>query len=937
MSRPAAAPSPATGGARRRIYLVDGSGYIFRAYHALPPMTRADGTPVNAVRGFCAMLQKLLDDTDAEALAVIFDAGSKTFRNELYPAYKAHRPDAPEDLVPQFPLVRDATRAFGRPAIEKDGFEADDLIATYARIGVETGHDVVIVSSDKDLMQLVRPGVTMLDPIKSRMIGEAEVREKFGVGPERVVDVQALAGDAADNVPGVPGIGIKTAAMLIAEYGDLDTLLARAGEIKQPKRRENLLAFADQARLSRELVRLRDDVSVDEDLSSFALTPPDPKVLGPFLAAQEFKSMLARLEQKAGAAADAVAAPRADKPAAQGYVLIDDEMTLAAWIGRARAQGLVALDCETSSLSATRAELIGVSLALAPGEAAYIPLGHRATGAGELALSNTAAPKQIPIAQALTLLRPLLEDAATRKIGHNLKFDLVVLAEACARHAPNTPPLAPVSLDDTMLASFVLDAGRGEHGLKELALSALGERMTTFAEATGGGKTPFAEVPVDRARDYAAADADMTLRLWRLLARRLVTEHMVGVYETIERPLIGPIIEMERAGIRIDPAVLRKLSQRFAERMAELEAIAHKQAGGPFNLGSPKQLGEVLFAQLGLAPGRKGKSGAFSTGADVLEDLAAQGQPLPRTVLDWRLLAKLKSTYADTLVEQVNSATGRVHTSFGMTGAQTGRLSSNDPNLQNIPIRSEEGREIRNAFIAAPGCLLVSLDYSQIELRIVAHVAEETTLIEAFRQGQDIHALTASQVFGVPLQDIDAGFRRRAKAINFGIIYGISPFGLARNLGIDRGEAKAYIDAYFQRYPGIKTYMDSAIGFARALGFVRTIFGRKIHLAGIADKNPSVRGFAERQAINAPIQGAAADIIKRAMARARPALDHAKLQARMLLQVHDELLFEAPAAEVERTIAVMRKVMTDAPLPAARLKVPLVADAGSGRHWGAAH
>jgi DNA polymerase I len=566
-----------------------------------------------------------------------------------------------------------------------------------------------------------------------------------------------------------------------------------------------------------------------------------------------------------------------------------------------------------------------------------VPLGHRSAGAGELALSGAAAPKQIATAAALGLLRPLLEDPAKRKIGHNLKFDLVVLAEAFARHMPKAPPLAPVALDDTMLASFVLDAGRGEHGLKDLAASVLNARMTSFAEATGGGKTPFAEVPVAQARDYAAADADMTLRLWRVLSRRLVTEHMVGVYETIERPLIGPIVEMERAGIRVDPSVLRKLSQRFGERMAELELEAHKHAGRPFNLGSPKQLGEVLFAQLGLAPGRKGKSGAFSTSADVLEDLAAQGQPLPRTVLAWRLLAKLKSTYADTLVEEVNPATGRVHTAFGMTGAQTGRLSSNDPNLQNIPIRSEEGREIRNAFIAAPGYLLVSLDYSQIELRIVAHVAEETALIEAFRQGQDIHALTAAQVFGVPLKDIDASYRRRAKAINFGIIYGISPFGLARNLGIERAEAKAYIDAYFQRYPGIRIYMDRSIAFARAHGFVRTIFGRKVHLAGIGDKNPSVRGFAERQAINAPIQGAAADIIKRAMARARPALDAAGLQARMLLQVHDELLFEAPEAEVEATIAAMRNVMETAPLPAVRLKVPLVADAGSGRHWGAAH
>ncbi|MEZ5670586.1 MAG: DNA polymerase I [Alphaproteobacteria bacterium] len=909
----------------RRIHLVDGSGYIFRAYHALPPMNRPDGTPTNAVFGFTNMILKLVEDTDTDAVVVVFDAARANFRNEIYPEYKAHRPEAPEDLVPQFALIREATRAFGLPCIEMEGFEADDIIATYARQAAARGIEVVIVSSDKDLMQLVTNGVSMLDPIKNRPIHRDEVIEKFGVPPDKVVDVQSLAGDSTDNVPGVPGIGIKTAAQLIAEYGDLDSLLARAAEIKQPKRRESLVEHAEMARISRQLVRLRDDVPVQTPLDAMRLQEPDPATMLAFLREQDFKRTIARLESLLAAQGDETAAAAVDAPVGDvTYELVQTEAALARWIAEAAAAGVVGFDTETTSLDAMRAELVGFSMATAPGRACYVPVGHMA------ALELEQPPEQIPRDRALALLQPLLADPAVLKVGHNLKYDMLLLANLGVRIAP---------LDDTMLLSYVLDAGAHGHGLDELAELHLGHSNIKFSDVAGSGKNQvtFDRVPLDKACDYAAEDADICLRLHGLLKKRLLEERLVTVYETIERPLPQVLVDMEQAGVLVDRVELARLSQRFAEKMDALEQEIHKLAGHPFNIGSPKQLGEVLFDEMGIAGGKKGKTGAYATGADVLEGLAAQGHDLPARVLDWRQVSKLKSTYTDALQDQINPKTGRVHTSYGMAIAQTGRLSSTDPNLQNIPVRTEEGRLIRQAFVAPEGCKLVSLDYSQIELRLLAHVAGIDALKQAFRDGVDIHALTASQVFGVPLAEMDGDTRRKAKAINFGIIYGISAFGLGRNLGIGQGEARAYIDAYFERYPGIRDYMDAMKAACKKAGHVSTIFGRRINIPGINDKNPAMRGFAERQAINAPLQGAAADIIKRAMRRVPKALADARLGGRMLLQVHDELLFEVPEAEIDATIAAMKAVMESAGEPAVTLTVPLVVEAGVASNWAEAH
>ncbi|MSO54796.1 MAG: DNA polymerase I, partial [Rhodospirillales bacterium] len=859
-------------------------------------------------------------------------------RNDLYPEYKAHRPDPPEELIPQFPLVRDATRAFNVAAVDQDGYEADDLIATYARQAAAAGSRVTIVSSDKDLMQLVDDRITMFDAVKNREIGRAEVIERFGVGPEKVVEVQALAGDSTDNVPGVAGIGVKTAAELIKIYGDVETLLARAHEIKQPKRRQALIDEADAARLSRKLVELCCDVPVLVPLADLAVKPRDNEQLLKFLRAQAFKSLIARIESRVEAGArpktplaatatasmsDAAAVPAvaADR---SNYELVQDVTRLKAWVQAAKAQGYVAVDTETTALDSMRAELVGVSLALEPGRACYIPLGHKPPAG--LALDGAQALQQIPLAEALAILEPLLEDAAVLKIGQNIKYDMQILAQ----HGIAVGPV-----DDTMVLSFVLDGSLHGHGMDELALLHLGHTTIKYSDVTGTGKAQvtFDFVPLDKARDYSAEDADVTLKLHKLLKRRLVAESMVTVYETLERPLIPILERMERHGITVDARELKRLSGDFGTRMAGLETEIHKLVGQTFNLGSPKQLGEVLFDKMGLAGGRKTKTGAWGTDADVLDDLAAQGHVLPAKILEWRQLAKLKSTYADALIEQINPQTGRVHTSYSMAAASTGRLASTDPNLQNIPVRTEEGRKIRHAFIATKGHTLISADYSQIELRLLAHVADIETLKEAFRQGADIHALTASQVFGIPLDKLDAATRRSAKAINFGIIYGISPFGLARQLGIGQGDAKRYIEAYFERYPGIRDYMDRTKKIAREQGFVTTPFGRKCHMPGIADKNPARRNFAERAAINAPLQGGAADIIKRAMVRIPDALVAAKLAARMLLQVHDELIFEVPDAEVEATGALVKAIME----AAATLTVPLVVDVGSGTHWDEAH
>jgi DNA polymerase I len=920
--------------APKHVYLIDGSGFIFRAFHALPPMNRHDGTPTNAVYGFTQMLMKILEDTDADCLAVIFDAARKTFRNDIYPAYKAQRPEPPEELIPQFELVREAVRAFNVPAIDMPGFEADDIIATYARMAKEAGADVTIVSSDKDLMQLINDKVSMFDAMKNQKIGAPEVVAKFGLGPDKVVEVQALAGDSTDNVPGVPGIGVKTAAQLLAEYGDLETLLSRAGEIKQPKRRQTLLDNADMARISLQLVRLRADVPVEHPLADFVRREVDLDALIPFLKEQDFKTILARIEAKHGAAPSDQAAAAPDETE---YELVQDTAALAKWIDAAAEAGYVAVDTETTSLDATRAELVGVSLAVRPGRACYIPLGHRAgNGQGALDLggagkeSAARAPKQIRLKDAVDALRPILADPGVLKIGQNIKYDSLVLS----RHGVDVGPV-----DDTMLMSFVLDGGAGKHNMDDLADRHLGHKTIKFADVAGSGKSQvtFDYVPLDKACDYAAEDADVTLRLHQLLKPRLLAEHMVTVYETIERPLIPVLAALERKGVLVDPAALRALSRDFAQRMGAMEDEIYKLAGETFNIGSPKQLGEILFDKLGMPGGGKTKTGAYKTDQDVLEDLAASGHDLPAKVLEWRQIAKLKSTYTDTLVEQINPDTGRIHTSYAMAGAQTGRLSSTDPNLQNIPIRTEEGRKIRQAFRAREGCKLVSLDYSQIELRIVAHMARIEALVEAFHAGADIHALTASQVFGIPMEGMDPSIRRKAKAINFGIIYGISPFGLARQLGIEQREARAYIDAYFAKYPGIREYMDSVRTQCRKTGRVETLFGRRIHLPGINDKNPARRGYAERQAINAPIQGTAADIIKRAMIRVPGMLREKKLDADMLLQVHDELLFEVPEKQVDETIGAVRAVMEGAAGPSVTLAVPLVVDAGVGDNWDQAH
>jgi len=927
----------------KHVFLIDGSGFIFRAYHALPPMTRPDGTPVGAVYGFTAMLLKLVEDTDADHIAVIFDRARKTFRSDIYPEYKAHRPPAPDDLIPQFELVRDATRAMGLKAVDMEGFEADDLIATYARQAREQGADVTIVSSDKDLMQLVGDGVMMFDAMKNRKIGPDEVLEKFGVGPDRVIDVQALAGDSADNVPGVEGIGVKTAAQLINEYGDLESVLANAENIKQPKRRERLMSQADNARVSKELVTLRLDVPIEVPLDDFDVVKPDVGTLLTFLREMNFKSLVSKVEArgvsigdngKAGnVKADQAApgsAPAVAMPTAKAeFELVQTESALMPWIAAAMEAGVVAVDTETTSLNAMSAQLVGVSLCVTPGRACYIPLTHKGSEAqGDLLGGDggSEAPEQIPLARALELLKPMLEDPGVLKVGQNIKYDLLVLSRYDVAVSP---------VDDTMVLSYVLESGLHGHGMDELARLHLGQETIKFKDVAGSGKAQvtFDHVELDKALDYAAEDADVTMKLFKMLKPRLATGHMVTVYETLERALIPVLVKMERQGIKVDATELKRLSDDFAKRLGDLEVEIHELAGEAFNIGSPKQLGEILFDKMGIEGGKKGKTGAYATGAEILEGLAADGHELPAKVLDWRQLAKLKSTYTDALIGQINVDTGRVHTSYSMAATSTGRLASSDPNLQNIPIRTEEGRKIRKAFIAEPGHKLLSADYSQIELRLLAHVADIPQLRDAFHADLDIHAMTASEVFGVPIEGMDPMVRRRAKAINFGIIYGISAFGLARQLDISRGEASDYIKAYFERFPGIRTYMDDTKAFASEHGFVTTLFGRKCHMGGINDKNPMRRGFSERAAINAPIQGGSADIIKRAMVSLGGALDDAGLSARMLLQVHDELIFEVAEAELEATRALVKEVMESA----ATLDVPLVVDTGIGDNWDEAH
>ena len=979
------------------VFLVDGSGYIFRAYHALPPLTRkSDGLQVNAVLGFCNMLWKLLRDMKPEDkpthLAVVFDKSEKTFRTEMYKEYKAHRPDVPADLIPQFPLIREAVLAFDIPSLEQAGFEADDLIATYAREASEAGARCSIVSSDKDLMQLVNDCVTMYDTMKDRRIGRDEVIEKFGVPPEKVIEVQALIGDTSDNVPGVPGIGVKTAAELIGEYGDLETLLKRAGEIKQDKRRQTLIDNAELARVSKKLVTLDQHVKLDVPMADLAVHEPEYKHLVAFLKAMEFSTLTRRVAEfgeidagqiepdqklrnsaapaatsgtlfpdapqqaKKGSAKPSASSKGASAPGDAGlgspqafatarreeaskakidrskYETVRTVERLKAWIARATDIGVVAFDTETNSLDPMQAELCGFSLSVGPNEACYVPLMHRQGGDGGNGglFAGEIAPDQIKEKDALKLLKPLLEDVSVLKVAQNLKFDAQIFG---------VRGIEVRASDDTMLMSYVLDAGRSSHGMDPLSERYLNHKPIAFSEVAGSGKgqVTFDCVPIEKASEYAAEDADVTLRLWNVLKPRLAAEHMSSVYETLDRPLVNVLARMERRGISIDRQVLSRLSGEFAQRAAGLEAEIQELAGQPVNPGSPKQLGDVLFGKLGLPGGTKTKTGAWATGASLLEDLAEAGHALPQKILDWRQVSKLKSTYTDALPNYVNPRTHRVHTSYALAATTTGRLSSSEPNLQNIPVRNEEGRKIRRAFIADKGHKLVSADYSQIELRLLAEIADIGTLKKAFKDGLDIHAMTASEMFGVPIKDMPGEVRRRAKAINFGIIYGISAFGLANQLGIPREEAGAYIRKYFERFPGIRDYMERTKKTCREQGYVTTVFGRKCHYPRITASNPSERAFNERAAINAPIQGSAADIIRRAMVRMDDALNAAKLSAQMLLQVHDELVFEVLDDEVARTIAVVRRIMVDAPHPAVQWSVPLQVDAKAAHNWDEAH
>jgi DNA polymerase-1 len=916
------------------LYLIDGSGFIFRAFHALPPMTRSDGTPVNAVLGFVNMLIRLLTEFGVARIAVVFDAKGDSFRNAFYPEYKANRSAPPDELIPQFGLIREATEAFCLPQVELDGYEADDLIATYTRLAVEQGEEVVIVSSDKDMMQLVGPGVTMFDPIKYKPIGPAEVMEKFGVAPDRVVDVQALAGDSTDNVPGVPGIGVKTAAQLITEFGDLETLLARAGEIKQPKRRESLIQFAEQARVSRRLVLLDAYSPPPLPLDELKVHEPDQEKLIAFLVKQEFRTTLARVQSRlreSGELAERASvdetAPAAPPPPSERYELVTDLAALDRWLALAAATGQLAFDVHTDVEQPVACQVIGIALAVAPGRACYIPLGHGAAAAGaQLGLDESAAPTQPPLGDTLARLKPALADPGILKIGHNAKFDMQALACLGVQVGP---------VDDTLLLSYVLDGSSQDHALPALAERALGLKARSLVELTGAGRAAlsFAELSPEAAMPYAAEQVDLMLRLRNALRQRLIVERQVTLYERIDRPLVPIVARMEQAGIKVDRTILAGLAQRFGERLQSLEGLIFAMAGRPFNIGSPKQLGEVLFGEMKLPAGAKVKTGGWSTHADILEPLAEQGFEIARLVLDWRAISKLKSTYADALVGEIQGNTGRVHTSFALAATNTGRLSSIDPNLQNIPIRTEDGRMIRTAFVAEPGNVLLSVDYSQIELRLVAEIAGIAALKQAFLDNVDVHALTASQVFGVPMEQMTRDIRAKAKAINFGIIYGISGFGLGQQLGVGAREAGDYIKQYLERFHELRVYMDETKSYARAHGYVLTLAGRKCYMPGIGNKIPSVRAAAERQAVNARIQGTAADIIKRAMIRVDRALTHAGSPARMLLSVHDELVFEVPEDEAEPTA----KLVTAEMEAAASLGVPLVAEARWGKSWADAH
>lgn len=919
------------------IFLVDGSGYIFRAYFAMAKanMTNPEGTPVGAVYGFTNMLHKLLNDLDAPYLAVIFDAARANFRYDIYDQYKANRDEPPEDLIPQFPMFRETCDAFGIPAIEMEGYEADDLIATYAKIAVAQGKKVTIVGTDKDLMQLVNGDVRMYDPMKGVYITAKEVEEKFGVSPDKVVDVQALAGDSVDNIPGVPGIGVKTAAQLINEFGDLDTLLERAEEIKQQKRRESLIEYADAARMSRQLVKLADDVAVPFKLEELKAHDPDTSKLVPYLQKQGFKSLLSRLGQSTDIAE---AAPQESASttgssndnevmppvSSNTYALINDMDTLQAWITKAYETGVLSVDTETTSLTPAKAKLVGICLSYRVGVGGYIPIGH--VQEMDLLGENTDDTPQLKLDDVIKALKPVLEDDSVLKIAHNAKYDWQILK----KHGID---MAPV--DDTMLISYTLDGHTHGHGMDALSAEFIGHEPIKYEEVAGKGKNQmtFDKIAIPDALNYAAEDAEITMRLHKIFKPRLAQEQMCAVYEDIERPLVPVIGQMELHGIKVDPAILKKMSNDFAKKLVELEEQIHKEAGTQFNIASPKQIGEILFDQMGLEGGKKTKTGQWSTDVEVLEMLAAQGHEFVQNILDWRGLAKLKSTYTDALQEEINPATGRVHTSYHMTGTSTGRLASSDPNLQNIPIRTEDGRKIREAFIAEDGHVLLSVDYSQVELRLAAEMAGVEALKKAFADGVDIHALTAARVFGVPESEVTPDLRRQAKAVNFGIIYGISGWGLAKQLGCTPKDANDFINRYLTTFSEIQTYMEDKKEEARKFGYVKTLYGRKCYTPYINAKIPAQRSGAERAAINAPLQGTAADIMKRAMIKIPRVLAEKNLSAKMLLQVHDELIFEVPEKELEETSAVVKETMETV----SKLSVPLIAEAGSGHSWAEAH
>jgi len=928
---------------QKHIYLVDGSTYIFRAYHALPPLTRkSDGFPVGAISGFCNMLDKLIRDekqrNNLTHLLVVFDASGKTFRNDIYPDYKANRSSPPEDLIPQFPVIRDATNAFNVPHVELLGYEADDLIASYTKAALSKGMQVTIVSSDKDLMQLVGNGACMLDTMKNRTINEPEVIEKFGVKPNRVIDVQSLAGDSIDNVPGVPGIGIKTAALLINEYGDLEKLIENASKIKQTKRRESVIEFADQARISRELVTLKDDIELPIPIEDIQIQSIEPKKLISFLKAMEFRTLTEKKAKEFNLSSEKIDTqeiklnftPKEDVYETKApledikkfdydlYSTIQNIDQLNEWKEKISEKGYVAIDTETDSLNAIEANLIGFSFAISNNEACYIPIKH------------LEKSPQIELNQALVILKEIMEDQSILKILHNKKYDGLVLQKYGISIAP---------YDDTMLISYSIGSGGIRHNLDALAKNYLSHNALSFKEIAGTGKNQkvFNEIDISTASKYAAEDADITLRLWKLLKPKLAEDRLSSVYETIERPLAKIIMEMEKHGVSVDEKILNKLSEKFTSKIKKIEEKCFEVVGVEFNLGSPKQVGEILFDKLGIKGGKKTPSGSWSTDADTLTFLASNGNALPKLLLEWRGLSKLKSTYTDALPTFINKKTNRIHTSYAMSSTSTGRLSSSDPNLQNIPIRNEDGREIRSAFIAEEGSSLISADYSQIELRIIAHMANDNNLKQAFKEKIDIHSLTASEVFGVPLKDMNNEIRRRAKAINFGIIYGISAFGLSNQLGISRSEASDYIRSYFEKFPSIKDYMETTKEFAKDNGFVKTLFGRKCIIDSSMSRGPGGKAFMDRAAINAPIQGTAADIIKRAMIKIPQTLKKENLSSKMIMQVHDELIFETKDEDVEKTINLVKNEMSNAHKPIIELSVDLEVEAAFGKNWDQAH